>query len=178
MAPSFMPCNHLPCAKSPSRLRGRQNGDTSWRCDVVMFPKFWLVFAASAQHFVADAHFVLDTKNVSENLQKQFLLPRFAMDGQNCRTQCWRHNVSSFCRGLIILYTKSFLLLYFVDRAGCVALTRTAHCAARWSWERRAAHQTTAGQRVPSASRTSSADTGRPSTWPAAPGTGNRPTRG
>ena len=28
------------------------------------------------------------------------MLPRFATDGQHRRTQCYRHNVSSFCRGL------------------------------------------------------------------------------
>ena len=28
------------------------------------------------------------------------VLPRFVTDGQNRRTQCCRHNVSSFCRGL------------------------------------------------------------------------------
>ena len=29
------------------------------------------------------------------------MLPRFATDGQHRRTQCCRHNVSSFCRGLM-----------------------------------------------------------------------------
>ena len=30
------------------------------------------------------------------------MLPRFARDGQHRRTQCCRHNVSSFCQGLIL----------------------------------------------------------------------------
>ena len=39
-----------------------------------------------------------DTNFVSA--RRATLLPRFATDGQHRRTQCCRHNVSSFCRGL------------------------------------------------------------------------------
>ena len=58
----------------------------------------------------ARATFVADSEKCSENLQKHLLcpcgatmLPRFAVDRQHRRTQCFRHTVSPFCRGLTLV---------------------------------------------------------------------------
>ena len=76
--------------------------------DMIMFPKCWLVLPR-AQH-------LSDTKNVSENLLvsalRATMLPRLATDGEHRRTQCCRHNVSSFCRGLRLTRDKQKLLVH------------------------------------------------------------------
>ena len=74
--------------------------------DVIIFHKCRLVLPCE-QHLCPTQ--ILCPGHINWNLQKHSLgrsarratkLPRFATDGQHRRTQCCRHDESSFCRGL------------------------------------------------------------------------------
>ena len=73
-----------------------------WSC----FPKL--------TRLATHATFVADTKKCFWKSSEKFLVSarramfsRFATDGQHRRTQCCRHNVSSFCRGLkLVIWTS------------------------------------------------------------------------
>ena len=100
-------------------LRGWQNEDTLWRqhCwrDHVshMCPRF-----ATRATFVSDTILCPGHKKCFWKSSETFLvsarratmLPRFATDGQHCRTQSCRHNVSSFCQGLKPLSNRCNML--------------------------------------------------------------------
>ena len=92
-------------------IRDWQNEDTLWQhcCRDHVFPN---VDSFCHMHNICGGHkfCVLDTttecfwkssETFLVSVGRATMLPRFSMDGEHHRTQCWHHNVSSFCRGLM-----------------------------------------------------------------------------
>ena len=79
----------------------------------IMFPRMLPSSCLARNICVRPKFCVQDAKNVSETSETHCVraahnnVATFATDGEHRRTQCCRHNVSSFCRGLTGLRSYS-----------------------------------------------------------------------